>query len=434
MAETQDMSIRPGYEQRTDARGDPRLDWWRDARFGMFIHWGLYALDHSRWSEYPPAVTHHYTGEWVQHVRRIPREVYRRSADEFDPTGFDADEWVALAKDAGMRYMVITAKHHDGFCLFRSATTDFNIADATPFGRDVIAELADACHRAKLPFGVYYSQTQDWSHPHAEGNAWDFDPARRDFETYLDDTVRPHLRELLGNYGPIGLVWFDTPMGMNYEQSRSLVDLVHKLQPECLVSGRIGNGLGDYASFRDNRYPAHAQPMDWESPATMNRTWGYVGDDHAWKSSRELLHTLIDTVSKGGNFLLNVGPDSLGRIPQPSQDILRRMGRSLAGNGEGIYATRVGPVQDNKWIRTTTDPRTGNRFVHIVTWPLGDSLVLPEELADAGTVRVLAGGAELPIESAGGNPAVPLPAGLRSELPVTLRITQKERNGGRDHG
>lgn len=423
-----DMNIRPGYEQRPDARDDPRLDWWRDARFGMFIHWGLYAQDHRRWSEYPLTVTHHYTGEWVQHVRRVPHDVYRLWAKEFNPAGFDADEWVALAKEAGMRYMVITAKHHDGFCLFRTATTDFNIVDATPFARDVIKELADACARAELPFGVYYSQSQDWSHPHAEGNAWDFDPSERDFEAYLEDTVRPHMRELLTGYGPIGLVWFDTPMNMTVEQSAGLVDLVHDLQPDCLVSGRIGNGLGDYASFRDNRYPAHAQPMDWESPATMNRTWGYVPDDHAWKSSRELLWTLIDTASKGGNFLLNVGPDGLGCIPQPSQDILRRMGQWIEGSGEGIYATRVGPVQNARCIRTTKDVATDEVFVHVITWPLEDRLTLPDELADARTARLVASGTPLTIDTSEGTPAILLPAEMRAQLPLTLRLAGRNRD------
>ncbi|MFP4053343.1 MAG: alpha-L-fucosidase [Phycisphaerae bacterium] len=421
-----DLNIRPGYEQRQDARNDPRLDWWRDARFGMFIHWGLYAMPHERWSDYPDTVTHHWTGEWVQHVKRIPNAVYHAAADDFNPVGFDAAEWVSLAREAGMRYMVITAKHHDGFCLFDSEVTDFNIVRATPFGRDVIAELSDECRRQELPFGVYYSQTQDWSQPDGEGNNWDFDPAERGFPRYIEQVVQPHLRELLGNYGPIGLVWFDTPMGMSLDQSRHLVDYVHHLQPSCLVSGRIGNGLGDYASFRDNRFPGAKQAMDWESPATMNRTWGYVPDDHAWKSSQELLWTLIDTASKGGNFLLNVGPDGLGVIPEPSQKILRRMGSWLGCSGEGIYATGASEIEGGKFARVTqTDQAV---YLHVITWPLEGRLKLPEELAAAQSVEVVATDETIPVQTGDDSQAaVQLPRALLPALPVTLRVRKADR-------
>ncbi len=412
--------IRPGYEQRDDARSDPRLDWWRDARAGLFIHWGLYAQPHDRWRDWPDCVTHHWTGEWVQHVKRIPRDRYVRWAETFDPRGFDADAWVALARQAGLRYMVITAKHHDGFCLFKTASTDFNVVDATPFGRDIIGELAEACRKQDLPFGVYYSQAQDWHHPDGLGNHWDDDPAGKDFERYLAERVQPHLNELLGNYGPMALVWFDTPMTMTPEQSGRLVDLVHELQPACLVSGRIGNGLGDYASFRDNRFAKGRAEFDFESPMTMNRTWGYVASDTGFKTGPELLHTLVDTASKGGNVLINVGPDGWGLVPDGNRRPLLYAGRWLGRNGRAIYGTRAGRFQEPGPIRCTEDDRT--IYLHVVTFPSRGLLTLPAGHDWPGEVRVLATNDTLGVRAQDGRHIVQLPPELTSELPIVLAV------------
>jgi alpha-L-fucosidase len=419
MAKAQrDMEIRPGYEQRADAANDPRLDWWRRARFGMFIHWGLYALDHRRWAHHPETVIHHWTGEWVQHVKRIPHGEYRRAAAEFNPVAFDADAWVDLAIRAGMKYMVLTAKHHDGFCLFKSDVTDFNIVDAAPFGRDIVEELAAACRKRDLPLGLYYSQTADWSQPDGGGNDWDFDPAGKDFQRYQDEIVKPHLRELLTRYGPIALVWFDTPGELSIRQSQELAEVVHQLQPECLVSGRIGNGVGDYASFRDNRIPGERPSMDWESPATMNRTWGYVADDTAWKPAGELLWTLLDTVSKGGNLLLNVGPDGRGEIPPASVDILEQMGHWLKINGEAIYGTCAGRIQDVSTLRCTE--KESRLFLHVITWPRDGKLRLElPDLVDR-RIRLVADGTPLTAEDAAGGTLIPLPAERLADLPLTI--------------
>ncbi|MFP3896070.1 MAG: alpha-L-fucosidase, partial [Anaerolineales bacterium] len=304
--------------QRQDARRDPRLDWWRRAKFGMFIHWGLYAIPAGVWKgEQIPGI-----GEWIMYRARIPVQKYKELAEQFNPVKFDAAEWVSLARNAGQKYMVITAKHHDGFCMFDSEVTDYNIVDATPFGRDPIAELAQECERQDIKLGFYYSQTQDWHHPDGVGNDWDYDEAGKDFADYLDNYVKPQVRELLMNYGPIGLIWFDTPREITKAQSRSLLDLVHALQPNCLVSGRVGNSLGDYASTGDNAIPDGAVDMDWETPATINDTWGFKTHDHNWKSVETLVQKLVDIVSKGGNYLLNVGPTAEGVIPQPSVDRL----------------------------------------------------------------------------------------------------------------
>ncbi|RME59073.1 MAG: alpha-L-fucosidase, partial [Caldilineae bacterium] len=379
----------PARGQRPEARTDPRLNWWRDAKFGMFIHWGLYAIPAGIWKgQEIPGI-----GEWIMYRAQIPVAEYEQLAARFNPVQFDADAWVSLAKRAGQKYMVITSKHHDGFCLFKSAVTDYNMVDATPFKRDVIAELAEACRKQDMPLGFYYSQTQDWHHPDGDGNDWDFDPADKDFAAYIEDYVKPQVRELLTNYGPVAIIWFDTPKGISLEQSRSLLELVHSIQPNCLVCGRLGNGLGDYASAGDNRIPDARVDLDWETPATINDTWGFKVNDHNWKSTTDLLHKLVDIVSKGGNYLLNVGPTAEGVIPQPSVERLEAMGAWLAVNGASIYGTRPGPIQGVAGLRSTQ--KDGRTYVHVLDWP-GDG-VLHLAGVQAEQARLLATGEELPL-------------------------------------
>ena len=345
------------------------MQWWRDARFGMFIHWGLYAAAAGVWKgEEIPGI-----GEWIMFRARIPVAEYEQLARRFNPTKFDAEQWVGLAEAAGQKYITITAKHHDGFAMYHSKVSPYNVVDATPWGRDPMKDLAEACASRGIRLCFYYSQSQDWHHPGGVGNDWDFDTGTKDFQAYLDELVRPQVTELLTQYGPIGLIWFDTPKTIAREQSRGLADLVHELQPECLVSGRIGNDAGDYGEMGDNKIPDEAVAGDWEVPATINDTWGFKTKDHNWKPIEDLVFKLVDIVSKGGNYLLNVGPTAEGVIPEPSAERLRGVGKWLRANGQAVYGCGRTVLPDLPHGCTS---KPGKLFVHLFDWP-GRSVEIP---------------------------------------------------------
>lgn len=353
---------------------DRRMGWWREARFGMFIHWGLYAIPAGVWrGRCIPGI-----GEWIMYNARIPVKEYEKLAERFNPVRFNAWEWVKIAKEAGMKYIVITAKHHDGFCMFDTKYTDYNVVKATPFKRDPLKELAEACRREGLKLGFYYSQTLDWHHPDGMGNDWDYDLSEQNFTRYLREYVKPQLQELLLNYKPVSILWFDitTPTP---ELARELRDWVRRLSPDTIISGRIGGwlrrpgapskGLGDYISMGDNQIPDERIDEDWEVPMTLNDTWGYKSYDHNWKSPGRVIQMLVEVVSKGGNLLLNVGPTAEGEIPKPSVDILLEVGRWIKVNGESIYgagAARFDTPTDAPY-RCTCKP--GKLYVHVFGWP-----------------------------------------------------------------
>jgi alpha-L-fucosidase len=322
-----------------DSAKEARLSWFREAKYGLFIHWGLYAIPAGEWKGKRSLGL----GEWIMNRSQIPVREYEALAAQFNPVKFDADAWVQLAQDAGMKYIVITSKHHDGFAMFKSNVSNYNVVDATPFKRNVLKELADACARRGMRLGFYYSQSQDWHEPNGAGNTWDFGPdEKKDYDQYLRGKAEPQVRELLTGYGPVALIWFDTPRMMTGDRAQRFADIVRSLQPNTLIDGRLGTE-GDYRSTGDNVIPSDASAEAWETPATINDTWGYRKDDTNWKSPGQIVFKLVDIVSKGGNYLLNVGPMADGTIPQPSQDILRTVGRWLKVNGEAIYGADPTP-------------------------------------------------------------------------------------------
>jgi alpha-L-fucosidase len=334
---------RPAHRQTTaDPAKKERLAWFHEAKYGLFIHWGLYAIPAGEWKgRRIPGI-----GEWIMFRAKIPVSEYEQLAKQFNPVKFKADEWVQLAKDAGMKYIVITSKHHDGFALYDSKVSKYDLVDATPFKRDLLKELADACAKHDMRLGFYYSQAQDWHDPNGVGNTWDFGPdEKKDFDKYLREKAEPQVRELLTGYGPVALVWFDTPRMMTPERAQRFTDIVRSLQPKTLIDGRLG-APGDYVTTGDNVIPPKVQSEAWEVPATINHTWGYKSYDHDWKSPGTIIFKLVDIVSKGGNYLLNVGPMADGVIPEPSQYVLRSAGEWLKVNGEAVYGAGATPFGD----------------------------------------------------------------------------------------
>lgn len=344
--------------------GKTPLENFRDMKFGMFIHWGIYAVPAGEWKgEYVRGI-----GEWIMHRRQIPVREYEKLVEQFNPVKFDAEQWSQLAQEAGMKYMVITAKHHDGFAMYHSKVSDYNIVDRTPFKRDPMTALAAGNAKRGIRFGFYYSQAQDWHEPNAAGNTWDF-PEQRDPKPYVEGKALPQVEELLRHYGDLALIWFDTPRLLTQDQALALKQKVKELQPDCLVNNRIGFNLGDYYQTGDNAIPTMVYDWKaWEIPATLNDTWGYKKDDHNWKDPHDLIYKLTDIVSKGGNYLLNVGPTAEGVIPEESRKILHNIGKWLQVNGEAIYATNHTPLfyPGITW-KCTAKP--GRLYFHIVNWP-----------------------------------------------------------------
>jgi alpha-L-fucosidase len=356
---------------------DPRHQWFGEGRFGLFIHWGLYALSGGVWK----GKEMEYIGEWIQARYRIPNAEYEQLAAQFNPVGFDAEEWIVTAKKAGMKYLVFTTKHHEGFAMYKSSCSRFNIVEATPFNRDVLAELAAACRKHDFKLGIYYSQDLDWHEPDGGdpgpdfpknfgmswGNDWDFpNLAGKKYQRYFDGKVIPQLTEILSAYGPISVIWFDCPLTISRDNSEKLVKLVKKLQPGCLINTRIGQGFGDYGSLGDNQLPATRRAGLWESPGTLNDTWGFKAHDHHWKTPREVVHVLASLAEKDTNYLLNVGPQPDGRFPGAAVEVLEKVGGWLARYGESIYRTWGNPFPgDFDWGWMTVSLGEGRRSTRL---------------------------------------------------------------------
>jgi alpha-L-fucosidase len=353
-----------------------RMRWFREARFGMFIHWGIYSTAGGYWNgkSLPSA------GEWLLTNGRIPVDEYLPLKDRFTAAKFDADRWAGLAKEAGMRYLVITSKHHDGFCLWKSDTTDWDVA-STPFGRDALAELSTACKRHGIRFCLYHS-IMDWHHPdYLPRRSWDQrSTSGADFNRYIA-YMKSQIRELVTRYGPLGVLWFDGEWEPTWTHAhgKDLYNYVRSLQRDILINNRVDKGrngmqgltigdqyAGDFGTPEQEIPPSGLPGVDWESCMTMNDTWGFKKDDSNWKSTDLLLRNLIDIASKGGNYLLNVGPDGNGEIPSASVQRLQEMGTWMRRNGNSIYGTQASPFpKPLPWGRVTRKEIRGKHVLYL---------------------------------------------------------------------
>ena len=367
--------VKAVQDTESEAQRDARMEWWRNARFGMFIHWGLYSIPAGTWN----GKQVDFIGEWIMNSASIPVADYKALAKNFNPTAFNAHDIVALAKSAGMKYIVITAKHHDGFAMFDSKADSFNIVAATPFHRDPIRELAEECKKQGIKLGFYYSQDQDWTAPggaaykrdNHQPPTYHWDPAQDgDFATYLHKKAIPQMEELLTNYGDFPVViWFDTPTkDMTPALASEIVTLLNK-HPNLIWNNRLGGGYKGDTETPEQFIPAKGYPgRDWEACMTMNDTWGYKSYDKNFKSTETLLRNLIDIASKGGNYLLNIGPDSKGNVPPEEITRLHEVGQWIAKNGEAIYGTEPTLFGEEAGSVSATEKDEEGKPKFIPTW------------------------------------------------------------------
>ena len=385
----------------TGPQRDARMRWWREARFGLFIHWGLYAVPAGEWEGRRSTEV----GEWIMSWANIPRARYETLAPRFNPVGFDAAEWVRIAKDAGMKYIVITSKHHDGFAMFDSAVSDYDIVDRTPYARDPMRALADEAKKQGLVFCFYYS-IMDWHHP----SQFVDQPGRDRTAGHHSNRMVPEqkaayvaymkgqLAELVTRYDP-GVLWFDGEWADWWTEAdgKDLYAYVRGLKPSIIVNNRVGKGrdgmrglnrqapdgqpwAGDFGTPEQEIPPTGLPGLDWESCMTMNDTWGFKSYDDHWKTSTTLIRNLVDVASKGGNYLLNVGPTAQGVIPAPSVERLRDIGAWMRINGTAIYGTSASPfTAPLPFGRATRKGRTV--YLHVFDWPADGKLHLTPEMA-----------------------------------------------------
>jgi alpha-L-fucosidase len=429
---------------------DERMKWWREARFGMFIHWG----DYAQWAGMYKGNQVGHGGEWIMNRAKIPVAEYQAMAKNFNPVKYDADAWVRMAKDAGMKYIVITAKHHDGFAMFKSNASSWNIADATPYGKDVLKPLAAACKKYGIKLGFYYSQAQDWNNPGGavarkvatEGWAnpdsakidaytkehnghWDPYQTTSTMGEYIDRVAVPQVKELLTNYGEVAVLWWDTPTGMTDEYAEKLKAAL-ALQPNIITNDRLKrpNFPGD-TKTPEQKIPSLSEldGKDWETCMTMNGTWGYKSYDNKWKTPETLIHNLVDIASKGGNYLLNVGPDPSGQFPQGSIDDLKAIGIWMKTNSEAIYATTASPLPSLAWGRCTRKIEGGNTILYlsVFNWPGNGQLVVPGLKNQVLSAKLLANGLVLKSTVGKDGLAIGIPATAPDAVASVIKLEVK---------
>lgn len=409
-------------EQRK-ANKDERMAWWREAKFGMFIHWGIYSVPAGVYQEKKiPGI-----GEWIMLKAKIPVDEYSDYAKQFNPVKYDPNAWVRLAKQAGMKYIVITSKHHDGFALYDTKASAFDVVDASPYEKDLLRPLAEACRKHGIKLGFYYSQANDWHHPggaKSTGESWD-EEHKGSFDDYLRDVAQPQLEEILSTYKDLAILWWDTPRKMTPERAALLYSSLRH-NPSIITNSRLGGGFPGDTSTPEQHIPATGyKNRDFEVCMTMNDTWGYKSYDHNWKSPARLIRNLVDITSKGGNYLLNVGPTAEGEIPNPSIERLKAVGRWMQDNGESIYGTKASPFAYLPWGRCTTRTQDGQTelYLHVFDWPSDHTLVVPKLANEVTSAELLVSGKSLSTEKVGGDVHIHVPAHAPDEICSVVKLT-----------
>lgn len=435
------MAAERDWSQETQDQRDQRMGWWREARFGMFIHWGLYAIPAGTWEGKPIAGI----GEWIMDRANVPVAEYEKLAAKFNPVKFDAAQWVQIAKAAGMKYLVITSKHHDGFCLFDTKATNYDVVDSSPYGKDLLQSLAAECRKQGLKFCVYYS-IMDWHHPaQYRGSEKRYNPTKVHAERKAEYMayMKQHLRELLEFCDP-EVLWFDGewPKWYTADDGWDVYAYLRNLKPSLIINNRVGTGrqgmggldksdrkyAGDFGT-PEQQIPATGLPgVDWESCMTMNDTWGFKSDDHKWKSAEDLIRKLIDITSKGGNYLLNVGPTAEGLIPGPSVERLARVGQWMKVNGESIHGTEASPFEKTPWGRCTRKSLGDGKlrlYLHVFQWPSDKTLALPKTAGKPLKASLLAGGKRLNVTANGESVNIALPAEMPDRIATVVVLDVK---------
>ncbi len=412
------------YANETQAQRDGRMNWWREAKFGMFIHWGVYAVPAGSYKGKPVGDI----GEWIMWNAKIPVRDYRGFAQRFNPSKYEPAAWAALAKEAGMRYMIITAKHHDGFALFPSSASKWNVVEATPWKKDLLAPLATAARAQGLKFGLYYSQAQDWNNPGGakaemlDGGGWD-EAQKGAFDSYIDAVAVPQVTEILTKYQP-DVLWWDTPHLMTPPRAAKFAKLL-ALRPGIIHNNRLGGGYPGDTETPEQEIPATGFPgRDWETCMTMNDTWGFKSDDHNWKPLSTIITNLVDITSKGGNYLLNVGPTAEGEIPAESIQLLKGVGAWMKVNGESIYGTRSTPFKSLPWGRCTVKDAGADTilYLHVLNWPADGKLLIPGLANPIKEATLLAGRGSLVFEKSPNGPLLSVPAAAPDAICSTLKV------------
>ena len=449
------LSLGTAVHSQQKPSGDERLAWWHEAKFGMFIHWGVYSLYGGIYNGYRQARG---DAAWILNRCKIPVAEYRITARQFNPVNYNPEDWVKMAKDAGMKYLIITAKHHDGFALFDSNASDWNAVDATVYGKDLLKPLAEACKKNNIRLGFYYSQAVDWTNPGAsaarrlmnEGwpnpdsakidqytkdhdGHWDPIQETATFDEYVDRVAVPQVRELLTNYGDVSVLWWDYATQMKSSKGAAKLEKLLALQPNIITNDRLHP---DFPG--DTKTPEQAIPdpdavngQNWETCMTMNNSWGYKEFDKGWKSSETLIRNLVKIASRGGNYLLNIGPKSDGTFPEESVQRLKEIGKWMDVNGEAIYATQASPLDNLLWGECTKREENNNTILYlsVFDWPKDGKVSVPGLKNKVISARLLATGVKLKTSGSANGIHISVPATTPDPIASVIRLEVKGKVG-----